>query len=338
VQILVVDDDDVGRNALAKVLGRFGYDVITATNGREALEVLAVCDCRLVISDWVMPEVNGPTLCRAIRDGEFSSYIYIILLTVRESHEDVIEGLTAGADDFMTKPFHPGELRVRIRAGERILSLETRDLTLFALAKLAESRDPEMGDHLERVRRYAKVLGEQLATLPNYRGVIDKEYVRLLFLTTPLHDIGKVAIKDAVLLKPGKLTADEYELMKSHTLKGAYTLQRAIEQHPEATFLKMARDIALTHHERYDGTGYPAGLAGDDIPLCGRIVALADVYDALTSKRIYKDAFDHETAHRLIVEGSGRQFDPDVVEAFLACEQEFLHIAECFSPESAVLV
>ena len=334
MRILVVDDDEVSRDALERVLQRHGYDVITAANGREALEILATSDCRMVISDWVMPEVNGPTLCRAIRDGDFSSYIYIILLTVRHAHQDVIEGLSAGADDFMTKPFHPGELRVRIRAGERILALETRDLTLFALAKLAESRDPEMGDHLERVRRYAKLLAERLATLPKYRGVINTEYLRLLYLTTPLHDIGKVAIKDSVLLKPGKLTADEYELMKTHTLKGAYTLQTAIEQHPKATFLQMARDIALTHHERYDGTGYPAGLAGDAIPLCGRIVAVADVYDALTSKRIYKEAFDHETARRLIVEESGRQFDPDVVEAFLAREPEFMEIAACYSPDA----
>lgn len=338
MQILVVDDDEVSRDALERVLQRHGYDVLTAANGREALEVLTASDCRMVISDWVMPEVNGPTLCRAIRDGDFSNYIYIILLTVRSSHQDVIEGLSAGADDFMTKPFHPGELRVRIRAGERILSLETRDLTLFALAKLAESRDPEMGDHLERVRRYAKVLGERLAALPKYGTLIDSEYLRLLFLTSPLHDIGKVAIKDEVLLKPGKLTADEYELMKTHTLKGAYTLQTAIEQHPQATFLQMARDIALTHHERYDGTGYPAGLAGDEIPLCGRIVAVADVYDALTSRRIYKQAFDHDTARRMIVAEAGRQFDPDVVEAFLAREQDFVEIAECFSAASPAMV
>lgn len=338
MKILVVDDDAVSRETVAQALRRFGYEALTASSGREALEMLARSDCRMVISDWIMPEVNGPTLCRAIRSGEFNNYIYIILLTTRSSPDDVVEGLAAGADDFMTKPFHPGELRVRIRAGERILSLETRDLTLFALAKLAESRDPEMGDHLERVRRYACILAEELAKQDKFRELIDRQYVRLLFLTAPLHDIGKVAIRDDVLLKPGKLTDDEYDVMKLHTVKGAHTLQAAIEQHPEATYLKMARDIALTHHERYDGTGYPQGLSGDDIPLCGRIVALADVYDALTSKRIYKDAFDHEAARRLISEQRGRQFDPDVVDAFLAREDEFLATSECYSDKLPVLV
>ncbi|HEV3344012.1 MAG TPA: HD domain-containing phosphohydrolase, partial [Pirellulales bacterium] len=256
--------------------------------------------------------------------GEFSSYIYIILLTVRHSQQDVIEGLSAGADDFIKKPFNPAELRVRLRTGERILSLETRDLALFAVAKLAESRDPEMGEHLDRVRHYAKLLGEHLASQPKFHGVIDSEYLRLLYLTTPLHDIGNVAIKEAILLKEGKLTAQEYDVVKTHTVRGAEALQAAIEQRPEAAFLRMARDIALSHHERYDGGGYPHGLAGDQIPLCGRIVAVADAYDAMTSKRVYREAFDHDKARLLIVKESGRQFDPDVVDAFVATESELL--------------
>lgn len=333
MKILVVDDDVVSRETLAEILRKCRYDVVTAESGREALEILAEGDCRMVISDWVMPEVNGPTLCRAIREGEFSSYIYVILLTVRNSHEDVIEGLSAGADDFMTKPFHPGELRVRIRAGERILALESRDLTIFALAKLAESRDPEKGEHLERVRRYAKVLAERMAEAPKYRRAIDAEFIRLLYLTAPLHDIGKVTIRDDILFKRGRLTAEEYELMKTHTTKGAHTLERAMELHPDAAFLRMARDITLSHHERYDGTGYPARLAGDEIPLAGRIVALADVYDALTSSRVYKEAFDHETARHLIVTERGKQFDPDVVDAFVSAEEEFLDIREHFTDD-----
>jgi putative two-component system response regulator len=250
---------------------------------------------------------------------------------VRRSHKDVIEGLSAGADDFMTKPFDPDELRVRIRAGERILSLETRDLAIFAMAKLVESRDPSMGDHLERVREYAKRLGEQLATQPKFHGRIDSEYLRLLYVTAPLHDIGKVAIKETILLKEGTLTEEEYNLMEKHAVKGADALQPALRQQPQAAFLRMARDVALTHHERYDGTGYPAGLAGDEIPLCGRIVALVDAYDAMTSDRVYKSAVDHATARRLIIRGSGRQFDPDVVEAFLAQEHEFIAIAKRFA-------
>jgi putative two-component system response regulator len=338
MKILVVDDDQVSRDTLAHMLRRFQYEVLTASNGREALEMLSGSDCRMVISDWVMPEVNGLTLCRAIREGEFSSYIYIILLTVRHSQQDVIEGLSAGADDFIKKPFNPAELRVRLRSGERILSLETRDLALFAVAKLAESRDPAMGEHLDRVRHYAKSLGEHLAGQAKFRGVIDSEYLRLLYLTAPLHDIGKAAIKEAILLKEGKLTAEEYEVMKTHTVKGAEALESAIEQHPEAAFLRMAREIALSHHERFDGSGYPYGLAGEQIPLCGRIVAVADAYDAMTSKRVYKEAFDHDKARLMIVKESGRQFDPDVVDAFVATESEFLAISNQLADHLPALV
>ncbi|HWB10337.1 MAG TPA: HD domain-containing phosphohydrolase [Pirellulales bacterium] len=336
--ILAVDDDELSRDALAEVLRRCGYDVLTASCGGQALEILGETDCRMVISDWGMPESSGLALCRAIRQGKFGRYIYIILLTVRQSSQEMIEGLAAGADDFMTKPFHPAELRDSVRAGEVILSLNTSDFTPFALARLTQSRDPEMGHHMERVRRYAKALGEQLAGRPEFRDVIDGEYLRLLYLTTPLHDIGKMAIADSILLKPGKLTAEEYEVMKTHTLKGAHTLQSAIEKNPDAAFPRMARDIALTHHERYDGTGYPAGLAGDAIPLCGRIVAVADVYDAMTSSRVYKQAVDHETARGFIVSEAGRQFDPDVVQAFVAKEEEFIGIAKCFSEESLSFV
>jgi putative two-component system response regulator len=336
--ILVVDDDALCRDALSEVLRRCGYEVVTASDGHEALRILAETDCRMVISDWVMPEMSGLALCRAIRQGKSRHYVYIILLTERESPRDMIEGLNAGADDFMSKPFRPAEVRDSVRAGEVILSLDTSDFTPFALARLAQSRDPEMGQHMERVRRYAKVLGEHLAGQPKFSDLIDSEYLRLLYLTTPLHDIGKMAIADSILLKPGKLTADEYEVMKTHTIKGAHTLQAAIERHPDAAFPRMARDIALTHHERYDGTGYPAGLAGEAIPLCGRIVAVADVYDAMTSSRVYKEAVDHETARRLIIDEAGRQFDPDVVDAFVAQDEEFVAIAKCFSEGSLSFV
>jgi putative two-component system response regulator len=331
--ILAVDDDEVTRALITYALEFDGHDVATATNGREALEILAEGNCRIVISDWMTPEVNGLTLCRSIRESEFSSYIYVILVSSHTDQADVIAGLSAGADDFMTKPFDLDELRVRIRAAERILGLETRDIAIFTLAKSVEARDALSGNHLERVRRYTRLLGEYLAEQPAFRGQIDAEYLRLLYMTSPLHDIGKVAIEDAVLLKPGRLTADEFEVMKTHTIKGAETLEAALVQNPDAEFLRMARDIAVTHHERYDGTGYPAGLAGDKIPLCGRIVAVADVYDALTSKRVYKDAFSHKQARKLIFTGRGTQFDPDVVDAFLTAESQFLAIREEFADE-----
>ena len=220
---------------------------------------------------------------------------------------------------------------VRVRAGVRILSLETRDLAIFALAKLAESRDPDTGHHLERVRSYSRILAEQLGRTSRFKDEIDAEYIRLIYLTSPLHDIGKVGIPDAVLLKPGKLTKEEFEIMKTHATLGAETLDAAMQRHPSAKFLQFARDIASSHHERWDGTGYPNGLVGNRIPLCGRIVSVADVYDALTSKRTYKEAFTHEVASSIIVEGSNSHFDPDVVDAFLQVEDQFMSIRERFS-------
>lgn len=337
--VLVVDDDQVNREMIAYALDKDGHQIATAANGREALEILAGGKCRIVISDYLMPEVNGLTLCKSIRDGEFGSYIYVILMSgSRMEHADLMAGLSAGADDFLTKPLDLAELRIRIRAAERLLGLETRDATIFTLARSVEARDAHVGNHLERLRRYTRALGEKLAEHFKYRGLVDGDYLRLLYMTSPLHDIGKVAVEDAVLLKPGRLTANEFEIMKTHTVKGAEAIDAALANDPDSLFLKMARDIAVTHHERYDGSGYPLGLKEDEIPLSGRIVALADVYDALTSKRIYKDAFSHNQARNLILTGSGSQFDPDVVDAFLAAEGQFLAIREEFADEVPALM
>jgi putative two-component system response regulator len=285
----------------------------------------------MVISDWVMPEADGIQLCRAIRTGVFPTYVYIILLTSRDQTADIVEGLSAGADDFITKPFQPAELCLRVRAGERVLSLETRDLAIFAMARLAESRDWETGAHLERIRNYTQALAQSLAESPNFRDRVDREYVRLLYQTSPLHDIGKVGIPDSVLLKPGRLSDKEFQIMKRHTVIGAKTLNAALRQHPRAKFLRMARDIALTHHEHFDGSGYPGGRAGQDIPLCGRIVALADVYDALTTKRVYKEAYEHDVARAMLLDSAGSHFDPEIVEAFVRTEAQFVAIRERFA-------
>lgn len=334
LRILIVDDDEVSLEISRRTVERAGYAVSVARNGKEALEVLRRDGCRLVITDWEMPELDGIELCKAIRADDFNGYVYVILLTSRGATKDIVAGLTAGADDFMTKPFDPAELRVRVRAGVRILGMETRDLAIFAMAKLAESRDSDTGAHLERIRCYSRILALHLSKQPKFADEIDADYVRMIYLTSPLHDIGKVGIPDSVLLKPARLSDREFEMMKEHAAIGAATLDAALKLHPEADFLQMGRDIALTHHERWDGSGYPQGLSGRNIPLCGRIVALADVYDALTSKRVYKDAFEHDLVRSIIVAESGSHFDPDIVQAFLATEPEFIAVRQRYSDTS----
>ncbi len=326
MRVLVVDDDVSCLVTLEGVLSDLGYDVATATNGRAAFELIQAGDYRVVISDWEMPERNGLELCRLIRQRKFGSYVYIILLTCHETHADLVHGLDAGADDFICKPFQPDELRVRLHAARRITALESRDIFIFSMAKLAESRDPETGAHLERMREYSRTLAEELSRHDEFRDVIDADYVRTIYQTSPLHDIGKVGIPDSILLKPGKLTTDEFEVMKQHTLIAGETLTAAVKNNPSASFFRFALDIALSHHERYDGKGYPHGLVGEQIPLCGRIVTVADVYDALTTRRVYKPAYSHESAKKMIIDDCGKAFDPVVVDAFLTCEDAFLAI------------
>jgi putative two-component system response regulator len=326
MRVLIVDDDPVTLEIIVENLRQFGYDVASASDGREAFELIRTGQFRLVVSDWQMPHMSGLDLCREIRRRNWSGYIYFILLTTHGGVENVVCGLEAGADDFLTKPFHPEELRTRLRTGERILSLESRDLMIFAMAKLAESRDRDTGKHLERMREYSRILADELSRWPKYADTIDGDYVQRIYLTSPLHDIGKVGIPDAVLLKPGRLTPEEFSIMKRHTLLGGETLRSVSAARPEAQFLSMAYDIAIAHHERYDGGGYPRGLRGEEIPLSARIVALADVYDALTSKRVYKPAYSHSAARSIILNGSSTQFDPDVVQAFRNRENDFMEI------------
>jgi putative two-component system response regulator len=328
MQVLIVDDSYAAVAFLKEALEITGYEVMTAGNGVEALRILREGSCQLVVCDWEMPEMDGLEFCEAVRSEDLGRYIYTILLTAKEGTENVVRGLTAGADDFITKPYDLSELTGRLRAGVRVLAQETRDLVIFALAKLAESRDPETGEHLERVRNYSWVLAKDLALHGRCADQIDVGFIRLIYITSPLHDIGKVAIPDAVLLKPGKLDVPEFEVMKTHTTHGAETLDRALERYPNARFLRMARDIAAHHHERYDGKGYPDGLAGDRIPLSARIFALADVYDALVSRRVYKPPYSHDVARKIIVEERGTHFDPGVVDAFLRCEDHFRTISE----------
>lgn len=334
MRILIVDDEVVARNMLRHCLTQAGYDVVEASDGQQALRIMQTQPCPLIISDWEMPNLSGLELCRAVRDHDYNGYIYFILLTSNDLPQDIVDGLGAGADDFVTKPFNPAELTMRVRTGQRIIGLETRDMAIFALAKLAESRDPETGAHLERVRSYSRIIAQHLSGHEKFRETVDDEYAHLIYQTSPLHDIGKVAIPDSVLLKPGQLTNREFEIMKTHTLRGAETLQAALTQYPHAKFLHMARDIALSHHEKVDHSGYPHGLGGEEIPLCARIVALADVYDALSSKRVYKNAYSHDVACGIIIDESGSHFDSDIVEAFIKNENKFIEIRQSYTDDS----
>lgn len=323
MEVLVIDDEATARHAAAQTLQQAGFHVVTAASGPEALDVLTTRSIGLVVCDWNMPQMTGLDVCRQLRSGPIERYVYVILLTVNDSPEHLRQGLAAGADEFMTKPFCPKELILRASIGRRIIEQEGRAITLFALARLAESRDHETGGHIRRVSQYCRLLAEELSGRHDMDVEIDGEFIRLVGETSALHDIGKVAIPDQILRKPAPLTADEFAVMKTHTLHGAKALAEMAAEFPDAMFLRMARDIALCHHERFDGSGYPSGLSGEEIPLAARIVALADAYDAITSRRSYKVAYSHELAKSLIVADSGSHFDPRVVEAFLANEQRF---------------
>ncbi len=322
MDILVVDDDPIAMELLVDALRDDGHRVQTAVDGVDALTKIESGTARVMICDWEMPRMNGPELCRHLRAHDPGRYVFTIMLTARGHHDDLVEGLRAGADDFLTKPFDPVELSVRLAVAERVTSLETRDLMIFGMAKLAESRDLETGKHLERVRMYCRVLAEELSRREPYNRQVDAEFIRNIYMTSPLHDIGKVGVPDAVLLKPGKLTPEEFKVMQQHTVLGAHTLDAALKAFPNVKFLWMARDIAHCHHERFDGTGYPRGIKGEDIPLAARIVAVADVYDALRSKRVYKPAMSHDDASAMIIAGSGTHLDPHVVGAFMAVEHQ----------------
>ena len=326
MNILVVDDDKISRLTIAHTLKNAGYDVVSACDGREALELLRSNPISLVVTDWNMPHLNGVELCREIRRANFPRYVYVILLTGHAELQDTLDGLEAGADDFITKPFNPAELVLRVKVGQRTIALDTRDLTIFAMGKLAESRDSETGAHLSRISSYCRVLARRILDHHTVDEEIDEDFVQLIHKTSPLHDIGKIGIPDCILLKPDRLDENEFGIMKMHTMLGARMLDAAQREFPNAGFLWMARDIALSHHERYDGSGYPQGLRGTGIPLCARIATLADVYDALTTKRVYKNAFSHESAASIITDKSKGQFDPAVVAAFLAEERQFTAI------------
>lgn len=330
MKILIIDDEFVSRKKIERLIQSLGHETVVAENGKEGLEIWENERFRMVITDWIMPEFDGLSLCRKIRESEGGQYTYIIMVTTKNATNDIVAGMDAGADDFISKPFVKEELAVRIRSGERILSLVTKDIVIFSMAKLAESRDPETGQHLERIRYYSKLLAETAAGMDNLSQEINKLFIDNIFMTSPLHDIGKIGIPDSILLKPARLDDREFETMKKHTLIGFNTINEALKKYPKADYLKMSAEIALSHHEKFDGSGYPNGLKENEIPISARIVELADIYDALISKRIYKEAYPSDIARDIIIKGEGTHLDPELVKVFLSVKNKFIEISEQF--------
>lgn len=344
-KILLVDDAPENLRILSECL-RDRYTIMFAKNGVDALR-LALRQPDLILLDVIMPGMDGYEVCRRLRDDTQTRDIPIMFITAQNEETDEAKGLSLGAQDYITKPFRSSLVRNRVsnqlkykryrdhlndmvHARTRQLAL-TQEATIHAMASLAEWRDTETGAHIKRTQNYVKALAVYIAQLPRYREELDADAIAWLYLSAPLHDVGKVGIADTVLHKPGPLTDEEYEAMKEHTTLGRAVLASADKFLGENSFLRIASDIAYCHHERWDGKGYPRGVAGKDIPLSARLMSVADVYDALRSKRVYKPAMPHETAVRIIVDGKGTQFDPEVVEAFVALQEQFRSIAEKYS-------
>lgn len=360
-KIMVVEDNENNRDLLTRRLERQGHTVVTAENGLIALEKLKDHSVDIMLLDLMMPEMDGYQVLEHLREHDEWKNIPVVVITAINDMETTVKCIELGAEDYLPKPFNPTLLKARINAclskkwlhdrevqyrnfiedtnkelGERVRQqvkqiTSTQMATIFAMSKLAESRDPETGAHLERMREYCKVLSEHMSKQDMYRSAIDQTFIDNIYAASPLHDIGKVGILDNVLLKNGPLNDDEWVAMKQHPIIGAETLRAVDSQHPGNEFIKTGIAIAEFHHEKWDGSGYPHGLKGTDIPLEARILALGDVYDALTSKRCYKDAFSHEKSKGIILESIESHFDPSIVQAFLNIEDEFVKIRSFYT-------
>jgi putative two-component system response regulator len=346
-KILLVDDNTTNLQLLHETLDGLGYNILIAKNGKTAVSIAQKANPALILLDIMMPEMDGYEVCNRLKSDEKTSRIPIIFITALSDVEDEAKGLALGAVDYITKPFNPELVKARVRNHlelkryrdhlEKLVTARTKRLalvqavTIESLATLAEYRDPETGGHIKRTQNYVKALAKQLKDRPRLQHELNDDTIELLYLSAPLHDIGKVGVPDHILLKPGKLTDAEFEEMKKHTIYGNEALRITEQKLGGDSFLHYAREIAYTHQEKWGGSGYPRRLKGDEIPLCGRLMALADVYDALISKRIYKPPMPHEKAVEIIVEGKGKHFDPDVVDAFLELENTFRNIALTFA-------
>jgi putative two-component system response regulator len=300
----------------------------------------------------MMPGMDGYEVCRRLKEDPKTAEIPVIFLTAKSETSDEQRGLELGAVDYIAKPISPAIVITRVGTHlqlkgardflkdkseylEQEVERRTReintvqDVTMIALGSLAETRDNETGNHIRRTQNYVKMLAVKLKEHPRFSIFLTPDTIERLYKSAPLHDIGKVGIPDRILMKPEKLTAEEFEIMKTHTTMGRNSIMAAekLIESPN-TFLHLAREIAWSHHEKWDGTGYPQGLSGDAIPIPGRLMAVVDVYDALVSKRVYKPAFPHTTAVSMIRESSGNHFDPDVVDAFFDAADQIREVAQ----------
>jgi putative two-component system response regulator len=337
--VLAVDDSEENLRLLTRVLGRRGFTVRTAANGADALRAAAVDPPDIVLLDVVMPGQDGFAVCRKLKEDPRFGDVPVLFLSGLDDVDDKVRGFAAGGVDYVTKPFQAAEIvarvetHLKVRTLQRELALRAHDLeervaqqvreisalqmaTIFALAKLADVRDEGTGRHLERVQTFSRLLANHLRETARFGRQIDAVFVEAIHHASPLHDIGKVAIPDAILLAPGPLTPEQRQVMKTHSAIGARTLEAVRGISPKNAFINMGIAIARSHHERWDGDGYPDGLAGGDIPLSARIVAIVDCYDALTSARSYKPALSHVQAVAVIDGARGTAFDPDLMEAF----------------------
>lgn len=356
--LLVIDDIPENLTLMYKLL-KGEYIVKGANSGERGLAIAQKDLPDLILLDVMMPGMDGFEVCSKLKADPVTEEIPIIFLTAKTESVDESKGLELGAVDYINKPIVPEIVKARVkthvalkiamdmRKGEKELlekevqrrireSLQQmeelhaiQDIAFNAMVSLAETRDNETGNHIRRTQLYIKLLAERLSVTPRFSDVLDVKTIDLLYRSAPLHDIGKIGIPDNILLKKGRLTAEEFEVMKTHTTIGFDAINKAEKMNgKDMNFLKIAKEIAHSHHERWDGDGYPQGLAGEDIPLSARLMAIADVYDALISKRVYKSAFTHHDAVSLIVKEKGKHFDPDIVDVFLEAESEFDSIGQ----------
>lgn len=326
--VLIIEDEETQRHLLRAQLEQQGYRVYSAAGGTEGLAMWGnVPEIRIVLSDLSMPDLDGVEVVKEIRRLE-KRYTYLMVLTISEDKQHLLAALEAGADDFVTKPILREELRLRLLSADRLLRLEDQYTLIAAMAELAALRGGENSSHFQRTKRYCALLAEDLSRHQPQLG-LTAQMVDDIANASVLHDIGIINIADSLLGKRGRLSDREYAIIQDHTRIGGKILKQLYEE-SGSPYMLLAHDFATSHHERWDGGGYPLGLQGEAIPLVGRIMALADVYDALRSRRPYKDSMPREYTEGVILAESGRQFDPLVVESFQRVREDFDRIHETY--------